>query len=101
MTGAWDLAAAVAGGLGEWQTAIVLAFDQVTPVDQLGADWGSLLARADVLQYTCLLTGCMHTWGSFSNTTKHLSHYVQLCCSVTTVYVNVHVLSMSKVNDQQ
>ncbi len=44
------LAASIACRLGEWQAAIILALGQVTPVDQLGADRGSLLAWADVLQ---------------------------------------------------
>ncbi len=56
MSASLHLAASIARRLGEWQAAIILALGQVTPVDQLGANWGSLLAWADVL----------HCWRTFS-----------------------------------
>ncbi len=54
MSASLHLAASIARRLGEWQAAIILALGQVTPVDQLGANWGSLLAWADVLHHRVL-----------------------------------------------
>ena len=50
------LTAAIAGGVGEWKTAIILALDQVTPANQFGTDRGAIHAWADVLQSTVVFS---------------------------------------------